>query len=114
MKQLSPFYRNDDPEGIDEQIKEYLDKNYLQYLKNLDKSNPKLLVVFSGGNAMGKSTISNKIMEKFNAIVLENDEIKRHIHKFRPDLDRVRLNQATWQYSMGLYKRINNITSNGH
>lgn len=111
--QLSPHYRNDDAEGLSPEIVDYLGEHYVPALKNISKVNPKLLVVFSGGNAMGKSTIARKIREECGALVLENDEIKQHLRKKFPEIAREDLNIMTWQYSLWLYRNLESITSNG-
>ena len=113
MDKLSTHYRTDSVERLDERIEEYLDKNYFDQLKNLDCSNPKLLVVFSGGNAVGKSTISAVIEDEFDAVVLENDAVKRTLLQLKPDADRDELNRLTWKYTMGLYPRLESLTANG-
>jgi predicted kinase len=113
MQALSPNYRDDPSDGLKPEIKAYLDEMYLKSLTNLDKTNPKLLVVFSGGNAMGKSTISHKISERFGGLVLENDAVKRQLLKLIPDIDRATLNKTTWQYTMSLYEQLSDITQNG-
>lgn len=113
MQKLSPYYRDDGTEGLDAEIKAYLDEHYLKNLKNLDRINPKLLVVFSGGNAMGKSTIARRIGDRLGGIVIENDEIKRHILQLLPHIEPARLNPLTWQYIMDLYRRLPELTQNG-
>jgi predicted kinase len=113
MPELSPHYRNDDPRIVDPATKAYLDEHYLGNLKNLDVPNPKLLVVFSGGNAVGKSTLAAKIQERFGAVVLENDELKRWIKQVEPDIDRDKLNPLVWQYTMQLYEKLGSLSKNG-
>lgn len=113
MKKLSPLYRNDSEAGLDDEIKQYLDKNYLSNLRNKDQENPKIVVVFSGGNAVGKTTISRLIERELKGLVLENDEVKRNILAYKPELDRSQLNRLTWQYTMYLYKHLDDITKNG-
>lgn len=113
MSKLSPTYRNDDVRGLPKDIKDYLDQNYFKSLPNIDKTNPKLLVVFSGGNAMGKTVISRAIALSLSAIVLENDEIKFFIKKFNSNLSKDELSKFTWQYSMDLYSRLSELTPNG-
>lgn len=113
MQPISPHYRNDSSEGLDDELRQYLDENYAAKLKNIRRDNPKLLVVFSGGNAVGKSTISRLIEEQLGGLVLENDEIKRTILKYKPDCDRDELNKLTWQYSTYLYRHLQKFTTNG-
>lgn len=113
MPKLSTHYRTDIPEGLPRHIKSYLDQEYLAKLPNLDVKNPKLLVVFSGGNAAGKSTLARKLGEEFQGLVLENDAIKRQLLVQQPDLTRDQLSKTTWQYTMQLYKQLDRITPNG-
>ena len=114
MKQLSKHYRHDDSgDSIDPQIVHYLDEYYVQHLKNIHETNPKLLVVFSGGNAMGKTTVARKIEAKFKGVVLENDEIRRHLLSLMPDIAREELSKLIWLYTIDLYRRLGTITSNG-
>lgn len=113
MSKSLPNYRNDNTEGMPAAVKAYLDKHYLGQLPNLEKQNPKLLVVFSGGNALGKTTLAHAIRDQLGAIILENDEIKTHVLAFNPALSRDEANQLTWQYSVDLYKRLPKLTTNG-
>ena len=110
MQPISEHYKYDSEHGLDEGVKQYLDH---ATLKNLDQKNPKVLVVFSGGNAMGKSTISKRIEEQFGGLILENDGIKRCILKRWPAMSRDELNKITWQYSMHLYRHLDEFTGNG-
>jgi predicted kinase len=113
MVTLSQNYRNDDVAELPADVKDYLDKHFLSGLDNLEASNPKLAVFFSGGNAVGKSHLSNAIQQKLDAIVLENDAIKECLMAGYPQLDRGGRNARTWQYSMDLYARLGELTNNG-
>lgn len=113
MQPISPNYRSDAADGLSPEIKKYLDKVYLPTLDNLNRTNPKLLVAFSGGNAVGKSTISQKISEELGGIVLENDAVKLLLLKLNPEFERAELNKMTWQYTMDFYTRLEDITANG-
>jgi hypothetical protein len=113
MKPLSPRYRLDDGQYLDESIKDYLDEHYLPLLKNLDKRHPKLMVVFSGGNAIGKSTLSRKIEQELEAVVIENDEIKRCLKDLLGTIDSNVLSPPTWKYANILYSRLPSLTQNG-
>lgn len=112
-KKLSPAYRNDDVASLPESVRDYLDTHYFARLPNIQETNPKLLVVFSGGSSLGKSTLSKMIQQELGAIVLENDAIKEHLLAFDPSLYRDDLNRLTWQYSMDLYARLDTLTPNG-
>lgn len=112
-QKLSKHYRNDSDTGLDPEIRAYLDKEYFSKLPNINRRNPKLLVLFSGGNAAGKSTLSRKISHELHSIVLENDAVKRCLLARWQDLDRVQLNQLTWKYTMQLYRNLDSYTSNG-
>lgn len=109
MSKISPAYREDSYESLPLDVKHYLDKHFLANLPNIEAKNPKLLVVFSGGNAVGKSTLSQKIANELHGVILENDAIKLHIVKFIPDIDRERLQLLTWQYTMNLYQQCSDI-----
>lgn len=114
MKKLSEHYRNDDLIAIDPELSRYLDSEYVPTLENLNVENPKILVVFSGGNATGKSALASRIAEALHAVVIENDAIKRAIIRKMPDIDKVNeLNPLTWSYSMDLYSRLPKLTTNG-
>ncbi len=113
MKRLSPNYRVDAVIPISEELKNYLDTNYFFNLKNVEQKNSKLLIVFSGGNAMGKSHLSQAISEKFGALVIENDGIKRALLQFNAKFSRTELNLLTWQYTLNLYSRLDTLTTNG-
>lgn len=69
MQQMTQNYRNDDVADLPLDIKEYLDEHYLPQVENLDKQNPKVLVVFSGGNAAGKSHLSQHLKQELGAVV---------------------------------------------
>lgn len=114
MKKLSHNYLTDTETGIDVKLEQYLDAEYLRKLDNLQYSQePKVVVVFSGGNAVGKSAVAQMFKDRFHALVLENDEIKRKLMQKLPDMDKKQLNKITWQYSMNLYKRLSDLTPNG-
>ncbi len=113
MSKLSPAYREDSYEGIPQKVKDYLDTHFLAKLTNITHVNPKLLVVFSGGNAVGKSSLSRKIAEELHGVILENDAIKLHLLEFDPDMDRDKLQLLTWQYTMNLYNRCSHDIKNG-
>ena len=109
MSRISPAYREDTYEGLPADVKQYLDEHFLVNVPNLEAENPKLLVVFSGGNAVGKSSLSRKIARELHGVVLENDAIKLHILELMPTIDREKLQLLTWQYTMNLYERCSDI-----
>ena len=113
MKKLSPTYRQDTDTGIPADVKLYLDDHFLATLQNKTVANPKLLVVLSGGNGVGKSSLARKIENELSGVVLENDEVKVHLLKYNPEISRDDLQRLTWQYTMDLYKRISKEISNG-
>ncbi len=113
MTQLTEHFRNDNPDGLPPEVKTFLDERYLAKLPELDISRPKLLVVFSGGNALGKTTLSRKIGAELHGLVLENDAIKECLLERYPKMDRDVRNKLTWQYTMDLYQRLPDITGNG-
>ena len=109
MSRISPAYREDNYEGLPVTVKQYLDGHFLVNVPNLEAENPKLLIVFSGGNAVGKSSLSQKIARELHGVVLENDAIKLHILELMPNIDREKLQLLTWQYTMNLYERCSDI-----
>ena len=113
MNKLSPTYRYDTDTGIPADVKLYLDEHFLVSLQNCEVMHPKLLVVFSGGNGVGKSSLARKIESELSAVVLENDEVKVHLLKYNPEISRDDLQRLTWQYTMDLYKRISKEITNG-
>ena len=112
MEKLSKLYR-DDSAVITSELRQQLDEVFLPTLHNLEVEHPQVVVVFSGGNAVGKSTLSKKIGNELQAVVLENDAIKRSILGIMPNVERITLQQMTWQYSMDLYRRLPDLTKNG-
>lgn len=113
MTKLSAHYRSDSENGLDPRVQEYLDTHYLSKLQNLTYPNPKLLVVYSGGNAAGKSTLSQKISEELHGLVIENDAVRRCLLAEQPELERDTLSPLVWKYTMQLYRRLDQVTSNG-
>jgi predicted kinase len=113
MNPVSPHYRNDDIGELDTSIQAYLDEQYLPRVANLDKQNPKVVVVFSGGNAVGKTTLSRKIEKELGAVVIENDEIRRCLKEYLGTADANTLSPITWKYTNLLYSRLDEITQNG-
>ena len=111
---LSPFYRNDPDGELDTEIAGLLDKEYFLQLDNIATSNPKLLVVFAGGNAVGKSTLAERLSRELGGLRLENDGIKRVLlGKYSELAATDELHNLTWQYTMSLYRRLSDLTSNG-
>jgi predicted kinase len=113
MAKLSPAYREDSSDILPPEIKEYLNQHYLKSLANLNSVQPKLAVLFSGGNSVGKSTIAARISKDLKGLILENDAIKVNLMKFSPTLSRDELSVLTWNYSIDLYKRIDQLSPNG-
>lgn len=109
----SPHYRSDSHDGLAPEARKYLDEHFLKDLTNRERVNPKLLVVFSGGNAVGKSSLSHKLQQELGGVILENDVVKLHILKYKPDIDRDALQHLTWQYTMDLYGRASRDIKNG-
>lgn len=96
------------------ELREYLDKEYFRKLDNLDVENPKLLVVFAGGNAVGKSTLAEKISRELGGLRLENDAMRRAImRKQREAMWSPELGRPLWNYTMGLFARLETLTLNG-
>lgn len=105
--------RNISGEAIDPELRGYLDREFFKS-SIISMKNPKILVVFAGGNAVGKSTLSAKIAKELRGLRFNNDDIRRAIVRKFPELARTqRVNQLLWQYSMDMYDRLESMTSNG-
>lgn len=114
QNKVSSRYKNDSVEGVDQAMREYLDEEFFSRLDYVNNKNPKLLIVFAGGNAVGKSTLSMRLSDELYGLRIENDGVKRAILKKYPELAMTdELHRITWQYTMDLYKRLDTITKNG-
>jgi len=109
----SKFYKDDGQIIIPDDVRLYLDTRVLPELPNLNVANPKLLVVFSGGNAMGKSTISARLAKDLQALVLNNDRTRHMITTKWPDMPHDEVNRYMWQYMFELYQNLDSFTPNG-
>lgn len=109
----SKIYKDDGVITIPNALRQYLDAHFLPQLPNINVAHPKLLVVFSGGNAMGKSAISARLARDLQALVLENDSTRRAILQYDPHMDRDELNRYFWQYMLDLYANLSTLTPNG-
>lgn len=109
----SKFYKDDGLIHVPDNVRAYLDAHFLPNIPNVSVSHPKLLVVFSGGNAMGKSAISARLASDLQALVLENDGIRRALVAQYPKMSRDELNRYLWQYMQDLYANLSNLTPNG-
>ncbi len=85
----------------------------MRRLPFLDVAHPKLLIVFSAGNGVGKTSLSKRIQRDLQALVLENDAIKTCLLQWNSGISREDLNTLTWRYSMDLYARLGELTPNG-
>lgn len=111
--QHSKHYRDDGKISIPDHVQRYLDEHFLGKLENMDVPHPKLMVVFSGGNAMGKSSISARIAKDLQGIVLSNDVVRHMLHQYQPDMPGDEVNRYMWQYMLDLYERLDTLTPNG-
>lgn len=111
---ISPNYRNDSSGGIAPELRDYLDQEYFRKLDHIGEFNPKLLVVFAGGNGIGKSRLSSRIANELRGVRIENDGVKRVLLEARSELAMTdELHRMTWQYTMDLYRRLDSLTNNG-
>lgn len=59
---------------------------HIERLKNLEETNPKILILFSGTTGSGKSFLAKKIEEEFKGIRVNNDDVRNIIRdKIRPE-----------------------------
>lgn len=104
----------DTPTDLDPEMREYLDAEYFRTLENLDVRNPKLLVVFAGGNGVGKSTLAEKIARELRGLWIENDAMRRAImRKRRESMWSPELGRLLWNYAVDLFARLETLTPNG-
>lgn len=113
MKKISDRYRTDELKGLPADLKDLLDEKYWLNLPHREVANPKVLVVFSGRNGVGKSTLAKRIASELKGLVIENDAIKRILLKERPALSHRERGLITWEYTMQLYSEITSKTANG-
>jgi len=64
-------------------------QTHMQSLKNLDKKNPKVLILFSGTPGSGKTTISHSLEKSFNAIRISSDDVRDMLFKAGVSVSRV-------------------------
>lgn len=57
-------------------VLEAIDERYRPTLQNLNVSNPRVMILFSGPPDSGKSTVAKAVAERFKTIRLENDAIR--------------------------------------
>lgn len=111
---ISTYYREDEVEQLPEGMREYLDREFFFKLPYVEQKNPKMLVVFAGGNAVGKSTLARTISQKFKGLRIENDAVKYSILQKYPELAHDdRRHHYTWFYTMDLYRRLDDLSPNG-
>ena len=113
MKPISDRYKTDEVGIVPSDIKATLDELFWSARPNLHTPNPKILVVFSGTNGIGKSTIAHKIQTELQGLVLENDEVKKILIDKYPELSHRERSLLTWNYTMDLYPKISDLTPNG-
>lgn len=111
--QHSRHYKDDGVIIVPDDVRQYLDAHLLAKLPNMHAANPKLMVVFSGGNGMGKSTISALLAKKLHAIVLNNDQARHLIATNWPEMPRDEVNRYMWQYMYELFENLGSLTQNG-
>jgi len=113
MNNITRHYRTDSTTGLDPSIITYLDSVIRDKLAYFDTPNPKVVVVFSGGNGVGKTTLATRISHELHGLLIENDAIKRALIAHDPTLDKDQRNVMTWQYTMHLYAQLPRHTPNG-
>lgn len=93
----------------------YLDRVIFNELPFREQHNPKVVVLFSGGNGVGKSTLARYLQHEFKALVIENDAIRTVLLDYEPGLinDRERLGNVMWNYTTDLYPSLASRTPNG-
>ncbi len=97
------------------ELTHYLDNVFFETLPNLNVKNRKLLVVFSGGNGVGKSSLAKRLRAEFQGLLLENDAVRELLVQYEPKLrdNRELMGNILWEYMQGLYAQLPNRTTNG-
>lgn len=114
MSNLSPAYREDSVAPIDPAVQDYLDREYVGRQRNIDVNYPhKIIILFAGGSAVGKSSLAKALQEEFKGVIIENDGIKRALRAYNGSKLPDDLNLITWNYTIGLYQRLDRLTKNG-
>ena len=67
-------------------IFEKIYQRHVTRLKNTAKHNPKLIIAFAGTPGTGKSYLSSALADRFQGILVENDDIREIITELIPSL----------------------------
>ncbi|MFI5342689.1 MAG: dual specificity protein phosphatase family protein [Chlamydiales bacterium] len=86
-------------------------EEHLQIIKNLDKSNPKLIIMFSGTPGMGKTFLAKKLEEQFHGLRISSDEV-RSIFNMKKIKDKGKDQKLLNDYLLWSVKRLNNLSPN--
>lgn len=97
----------------EDQSVEAIEKEYFNSLLNLEVQNPRLMILFSGPPGSGKSVLARQIAEKFSAIRLENDELRRLVHAHYPNQSPVQRSEITYKCMGKCWNKLLTESSNG-
>lgn len=62
-----------------------ISERFLPSLKNTEKENPSLIILFSGVPGSGKSTLAKKMEQKYQAVTYNNDLVRSIVYKEKLD-----------------------------
>lgn len=86
-------------------------EKHLKTIENLDKSNPKLIIMFSGTPGMGKTFLAKKLEEQFGGLRISSDEV-RSIFKAEQIKDKGKGEKLLNDYLLWSVKRLTNLSPN--
>jgi hypothetical protein len=119
MADIPVLLTEQDDIPVPEALRMYLDEHYLAHLPNLQIARPtKLVIIFSGGNAVGKSSLSKAIQNQLGGVILENDAVRAALlapdaPQFGQTGDHRHFSGLAWTYILDLYHRLDSVTKNG-
>lgn len=90
-----------------------IDRLYRPTLQNLNVSNPKALILFSGPPSSGKSTVAKVVAKRFKAIRLENDAIRLLATELFPELTLQQKTDLCHAYMNMLWPELIDTVPNG-
>ena len=81
---------------------EKINRRYVKQLKNLDKSNKKLLICFSGIPGSGKTYIAKILEERYSGVRIRSDDIREIIRDL--EIEEEKTNDMTYNYLNWFFK----------
>lgn len=73
-------------DDYDSVLFEKIFEEHCHILKHLEKTHPKMIIMFSGTPGMGKTTVAKRLEEQFQALRISRDDIRNILRKFELSL----------------------------